>query len=434
MSNIVYLLGFNCKTINILMNKYIIVLVCVASLFSCTKKREAAPSFPAGISVLKIAKPVDTVPRTSITFILGKDPYQYNQYYTLANHYYRLHPEGKTEIIVDNFTSIKEVWNYLRAHPAKNNRPYGLINLVSHGNEFLDLSTLVYPYGPRVSAITLQKAIQDSIFTPLDTTILDDKSLIFLHGCAVGNNLQLLNNLAIAFGAEQNGVRVKASKLFEYYSYLSKNRNPQSVRHYYAKTWYAFYHPDTVPNNLMLAEQFAERYPNDNVNWLEGVLRRFQSNPSEIYHFSFIVPAVWEDVYEDETLIPSVNTRSKRQEWINNNQSFTDMLNNTGIPYGKFQIKFYRHLYRRDAETLHGLRIKARAGIMCLTQPLLAESDSLRAQLIPFIPDDNDTAYFQFSEIKKEEKPRVIRMEDFLFRPSYFERMKWSYSYSALVR
>ena len=404
------------------MYKYsVVVLVfCVASLFSCTKKREAAPSFPAVNYVMLITEPADTVPRTSITFILGKDPYQYNQYYTLANHYYRLHPEDKTEIIIDNFTSIKEVWSYLRTHPAKNNRPYGLINLVSHGNEFLDLSTLVFPYGPRVSALTLQKAIQDSVFTPLDTTILDSKSLIFLHGCAVGNNLQLLNNLAIAFGAEQNGVRVKASKLFEYYSYLSKNKNPQSVRHYYAKTWYAFYHPDTVPNNLMFAEQFEERYPNDNINWLEGVLRRFQSNPGEIYHSSFIVPAVWEDIYEDEALIPSVNTHTRRQEWIDNNQPFLDMLDKTEIPYENFQIKFFRHLYKRNSETLHGLRIKARAGVMCLTQPLLAENDSLRAQFIPFAPDNNDTTYFQFSEIsaiQKEKKPRVLRMEDFLIKP-----------------
>ncbi len=396
----------------------VVVLICgVVFFFSCTEKRETTPFSFSFNCVLKPEEPVDTVPRTSITFILGKDHSRYNLYYTLANHYYRMHPEDKTEIIIDNMTSVKEVYDYLRTHLSKNNRPYGLINLVSHGNEFLDLSTLVYPYGPRASVKTLQNAIQESVFTPLDTTVLDEKSLIFLHGCAVGNNPELLNKLAIAFGAEQNGVQVKASKLFEYYAYLSKNQNPQSIRHYYAKTWYAFYHPDSIPNNLMFAGQFEERYPNDTINWLEGLLRRFQSNPGEIYHYSFIVPAVWEDIYEDEALIPSVNTQKKRQEWFNNNQPFLDMLGKTGIPPNNFQIMFYRHLYKKKSQELHGLRIKARAGVMCLTQPLLAEDDNQRAQLLPFLPDDHDTNYFQFSEIQKEQKPHIFRLEVFYFTP-----------------
>ena len=73
------------------MNKHniVVLIICVVSLFSCTKKRETTPYFPTtnptANSVSLISEPVDTVPRTSITFILGKDNYQYNQYYTLAN-------------------------------------------------------------------------------------------------------------------------------------------------------------------------------------------------------------------------------------------------------------------------------------------------------------------------------------------------------------
>lgn len=397
------------------MNKLVVLIGCVVFLFSCTKRRETTPLFSEGIGMLILTEPVDTLPRISITFILGKDHSRYNQYYTLANHYYRLHPEDKTDIVIDSYNSIKEVYDYLHMYPTGNSRPYGLINLVSHGNEFLDLSTLVYPYGPRTSVKTLQNAMQDSLFVPLDTTVLDEKSLIFLHGCAVGNNLDLLNNLALVFGARQNGVKVKASRLFEYYAYLSKNQNPQSIRHYYARTWYAFYHPDTISNNLMFAAQLEDRYPDDNRNWLEGLQRRFQSNPGEIYHYSFIVPAVWEDVYEDEMQIPSVNTFKKQQKWVNDNPSFSEMLEKTGIPSNYFQIMFYRHTYKRNSKELHGLRIKARAGVMCLVQPLLAENDSLHTQFTPFLPENNDPAYFQFSEIRKEVKP-----QQYLF-PQFFQ-------------
>ncbi|MDR2919195.1 MAG: hypothetical protein LBV72_07520 [Tannerella sp.] len=384
------------------MGKYRIVWLfcCAVFLFSCNKKREAALP-PAEEDVITETEIVveDTVSRTSITFILGEDHSPYNQYYALANHYYRLNPEDKTEIVIDSFVSIKEVCDYLKTHPAKNDRPYGLINLVSHGNEFLDLRTLVYPYGPRASSKTILKAAADSVFQPLDTTILDQKSLIYLHGCAVGNNQELLNSLAIAFNSKENGVRVKASRLFEYYSYLSKNKNPQSIRHYFARTWYAFYHPDSIPDEQGFADRFADRYPKDRVNWMEGVQRRFQPNPSEIYHFSFIVPAVWEDLYEDESLVPSVNSHRKRKEWMDNNPGFSEMLDQTNIPFNFFQIMFYKHGYKQKSIVYHGLRVKARAGVMCLIQPLLAEEDSLKAELVAYQPGDEDPDYFRFSEI-----------------------------------
>lgn len=384
------------------MGKYRIVLLfcCAAFLFSCNRKREAAqPLVEECVVNDTVIIAEDTVPRTSVTFILGEDHSQYNQYYTLANHYYRLNPEDKTEIVIDSFVSIKEVYDYLKEHPAKNDRPYGLINLVSHGNEFLDLRALVYPKGPRASSETILNAVKDSVFLPLDTTILDKKSLIYLHGCAVGNNQELLNSLAIAFGGRENGARVKASRLFEYYSYLSKNKNPQSIRHYFAKTWYAFYHPDSIPDRLGFAKRFAENYPTDSTNWIEGVHRRFQSNPGEIYHYSFVVPAVWDDLYEDESLVPSVSSHKKRKEWQINNPGFSEMMSRTNIPLDYFQILFYKHQYKHESQVYHGLRVKAKAGVMCLIKPVLAEEDSLKAELVAYQPDEEDPAYFRFSEV-----------------------------------
>jgi len=381
--------------------RIIFLLFCCAVFFlSCHKQKEAALPIIQADALAEIeAYLADTIQRTSITFILGEDHTPYNQYYTLANHYYRLNPDDKTEIVIDSFTSIKEVCDYLKTHPGKNDRPYGLINLVSHGNEFLDLRTLVYPKGPRASANTLLKAVQDSVLLPLDTAVLDKKSLIYLHGCAVGNNQQLLNNLALAFGTRKNGVRVKASKLFEYYSYLSKNKNPQSIRHYFARTWYAFYHPDSIPDDQGFVDRLTRRYPNDSVNWLEGIQRRFQSNPSEIYHYSFVVPVVWEDFYEEESDVPSVNSRKKRNEWLENNQSFLDLLALTNVPVDYFQFLYYKPKYMRNSKEIYSLRVRAKAGVMCLIQPVLAEEESLRSQLVAYQPDEDDPDYFQFSEI-----------------------------------
>ena len=120
----------------------LILLIATVSLCSCKGRGDTAVDTPEADTVVveEVDTETDTVPRTSITFILGEDNSTYNQYYTLANHYYRLSPDDRTEVVVEGLTALSQVLDYLRKHPSDNGRPYGLINLVSHGNEFVDLT------------------------------------------------------------------------------------------------------------------------------------------------------------------------------------------------------------------------------------------------------------------------------------------------------
>lgn len=388
------------------MKRNLIYLLIAVSLFGCKKKGETAIKLPPGPVQEELpqeellAEGPDTIPRSSITFILGTDNSEFNQYYTLANHYYRLNADDKTDVVIDRFTSIKEVSDYLRENPGKNDRPYGLVNLVSHGNEFIDLRALVYPKGPRASTENLYQAVRDSILLPLDSTVLDSRSLIYLHGCAVGNNPGLLTALAVAFGSEQTGVRVKASKMFEYYAYLSKNKNPQSIRHYFAKTWYCFYHPDSIPGNAEFVRRFEEYYPGDSlIDWRGGVERRFQSNPGQIYHFSFVVPLTWETYYKEEAEVPLVNTRKRKQEWLDANTDFRAAIEATKVPIDYFQFRYYKPKYQKGDHTVYSLRVQAKGGVMCLIQPVLSEVDSLKRYFVPYLPEDEDPVFFEFSSV-----------------------------------
>ncbi|MDR1459797.1 MAG: hypothetical protein LBI60_06255, partial [Bacteroidales bacterium] len=348
-----------------------IILVYALCFFSCNQQKKTSPQTVVETEIVVME---DTLPRTSITFILGHDRSIYNQYYSLANYYYRLHEEDKTEIVIDTIRALSEVCRYIGEHPPENNRPYGLINLVCHGNEFIDLSALVTPHGVRTSAESLQQAILDSVFIPIDTNCIDSNTLIYLHGCAVGNNQALLSALSVAFGSRQNGVKVMASKLFEYYAYLSKNKNPQSIRHYFAKVWYAFYHPDSLVDQQHFVRQLKKRYPDEQIQWKEGLNRRFQSNPGEIYHFSFFVPFLWEDLYEDESLMPALNTKARKKEWLTNNKPLLSLIRQTNIPLDCFQYKYYKQKYLRESQEVYVLRVKAKAGVICLIQPLLSEN------------------------------------------------------------
>jgi len=355
-------------------------------------------------------------PRASITFILGEDRSHYNQYYTLANHYYRLNSAERTDAVVTGLTSLKQVLQYLQKHPPADGRPYGTINLVSHGNQFVDLAMTIRPGGDRTSAATLSEALAKKQIIPPDSTLVDSLTTVFLHGCAVGHNQALLDQLALAFGGN-HGVTIKASKLFEYYAYLSTNQNPQSIRHYYARVWYAFYHPDSLMDENDYVRQLNQRYPNDRVRWRSGLRRRFQEQPSDLYHYSFHVTCTWDDVYGSPKEMPSVNSRSRRQQWVQDHPDFRGLMVQSQVPEEYFQVKFFRRTYELPGDSVaFGLHVRAKAGVVCLIQPLTlpdtaaitflplsadapSPSYSSACSNQPYIPNPSDTTIFAFSRL-----------------------------------
>lgn len=375
-----------------------VLLVVLCTLLSCKRKQQNNASSPAPVEILVQA---DTIQRTSITFILGKDDeYGDNPYYTLANHYYRIHPLEKTEMVVDSLSSLSEVMNYLETHRPENGLPWGLINLVSHGNEFVDLSMRVIPQGHRTSAQSLKDAVKENLLQPLDTTLIDSATTIYLHGCAVGNNQGLLDALIGAIGGKFCKATLKASKLFEYYAYTSNGRNPQSIKHYFAKVWYAFYNPDTILNENKIIGQLKKRYPTESVNWSEAIRRDYQTNPSQCYHITFIVPVVWDDIYKTPDERPIFFSQEEREQWLKNQKGLHRLIRQTKVPASYFDMK-YNHvsLKMTSGDVYYSMRVKARAGVMCLIQPLInQEQDEYRYE--PFKPETNDTCFFGFGKIK----------------------------------
>ncbi len=356
----------------------------------------------------------ELLPRASVTFILGEDHSRYNQYYTLANHYYRLDPTDRTDAVVTGLTSLRQVLQYLEQHPPADGRPYGLINLVSHGNPFVDLAMTLGPGGRRTSAETLREALDEGQIVPPDSTLVDSLTTVFLHGCAVGHNQALLDQLALAFGGD-HGVTVKASKLFEYYAYLSAGQNPQSIRHYYARVWYAFYHPDSLMTEDDYLRQLTQRYPQEQVDWRAGLRRRFQEQPSDLYHYSFEVPCTWDEVYGTPSEMPLVNSRSRRRQWVEAHPDFRALLAQSQVPEEFFQVKFYRRTYEFPGDSVaFGLHVRAKAGVVCLIQPLtLSDATGFRYEAgplgvpipiycpgdsnRPYVPQEGDTAVFAFA-------------------------------------
>ena len=351
------------------MKSRLTILIVMVSLLSCCERSGTVIDIGRGLMPLRKVNVQDFIPkrRSSVTFIMGSDHYTYNQYYTLASHYYRINAEERTDYVVESITSLSRLLEWLQHNPTPDSLPWGVVNIVTHGNEFLDLEMTVTPGGRRTSPQLLQEAIDKALLKIPDSSIIDQRTQLILHGCAVGNNQPLLDGLTAAFGGR---TPVTASKLFEYYAYLTPNRNPQNIAHYYARAWYAFMHPDSAYDEDAVVRQLRKRYPADTTHWREGLRRRFQDNPSQIYHYSFIVPCTYSEFYEEASNLPSVSNAQKRQKWVDSHSDFREMLKSTTIPEEYFQIKFYRQSrVTGNNEVQHGLRVKARAQVICLIQP-----------------------------------------------------------------
>ena len=61
-------------------------------------------------------------------------------------------------------------------------------------------------------------------------------------------------------------------------------------------------------------------------------------------------------------------------------------------------MKFYRCTYVHGDDLVYGLKVKARAGVICLIQPL-TETDTAGNPYMPYRPDESDSTIFAYSRL-----------------------------------
>jgi hypothetical protein len=153
-------------------------LICMMCVYVFMSRIEGNPDLKATVM------PV----RESITFVLGEDKEADNPYYEEAMYYYRYHPEAGTTYLITECRSLLEVRDYLAYCSPVNGLSWGLINLVSHGNQWTGLSARVTPDSKRATPERIMEHIRDSTLLPLPGNVADGNTEIFLHGCGLGNS------------------------------------------------------------------------------------------------------------------------------------------------------------------------------------------------------------------------------------------------------
>jgi|GEM_PF-3381430 len=336
------------------------LFVCLTS-FSDNKKQ-----------VIDQHNPIET---EAITFILGADADLKNPFYLKAELYYRHNEKNKTEKVILSCHSLAEVQEYLTENAS--DRPWGLINLVSHGNHYLGLSVKITPDGKRASVERLEESLEKGIFKRFSKNVIDDETIIALHGCGLGNNVELVNAIKAVFSNKVTSAKVKTSTNFEYY--VSDENNQQAITKYLADFWITSYKMGYKPSNNIIEKRFSAEYPDSDVNWKEALLKEQGSVAGDVFHYTFEVPVKWVFRYDCNDSIPKLENENLKLQWVSQNPSIMEDLRKIDISPEKFNW-WMRSIYVKndDGSKTPALWVKGYCTMLCVLKLLPQDSENVQ--------------------------------------------------------
>ncbi len=331
--------------------------------------------------------------RPSITFILGEDEDAGNPYYSLATSYYQNNPEGCTNYLVCDCRSLSDVRDYLANNYSDDGQPWGLINLVSHGNQWLGLSVKVTPQSKRATCDRILENIRNGKLKELPDSLIDSKTEIFLHGCGVGNNPGLVDAVGEAFGGSTNKPKVRASKLFEYYSL--DDGAAKEIRRYFAHTWSICYKMGENLEKDTLCDLLGEKYPTSEIDWINALNRELPRWSGDIYYYTFEVPVKFTIKQCDINAMPNVNDEDSLMVWVKNQKEITGLLEKIEIPAEKFKWSVTT-VYANEGKGKKSpaLWIKGYCTVMCIIEPLVGGDRNECERRKPYAPELDDPEYY----------------------------------------
>jgi len=333
--------------------------------------------------------------RESITFILGEDKEELKPYYSLAFDYYKTDKLARTEYINNTCRSLSEVRDYLKNNPSGNGLPWRLINLVTHGNEWYGMSVPVTPDSKRSSTERITEFVNSAKFEALSDSLIDDSTKIFLHGCGLGNDLNLLKIISKAFGGKGKRPVVIASKLKEYYFSIRNNHKILKSQLYYAKTWSVYYKMNCRPDNDELKRELTKLYPNDTVNWAFALKNTITNSPRDIFNYTINIPVYYLAQYNSVDSLPDLSTDLKKNKWISKQKILTDNITKSKIPQDKFNWTI-KKIYVKDKNKKNkpAIHVTGWCTVLCVVKPLIIDENKDACLAKPFIPALSDSTFF----------------------------------------
>lgn len=255
------------------------------------------------ISACKEEKPIIADKhRPSITFIMGQDKDLSNPFYQSAAAYYCQNAAEKTDEVVHDCHSLAEVTAWLRQHTTKKGLPYGVINIIVHGNPWVGCR--IGDKGKRVESAQIEEAIEAGEIVPLDENKFDAQTEIRLLSCGLGAEKDLLKAIGRAFAGSEH-IIVRSPLFFIVYDKQKENQR------FLAEYW----HIAERENTTDLA-QFQQKYPNTSIRWEAAMQQDLPRFEGDSYLHTFAIPFRWTFQLQEKSDIPNLADEAACKKWL----------------------------------------------------------------------------------------------------------------------
>ena len=245
--------------------------------------------------------------RPSITFILGQDKSNNNNFYTNATYYYNMHPTQKTDFVINHCRTLKDILNYLERDSLK--EKYGIINLVCHGNPWQGLSIHIDSTLPRASITNLKKSIDGNFISPICSKVIDSKTIINIVSCGVGQNSDYKKVLEKIFTCQNTGEK---PNLFieKYYVNFKDKLEMEKSNFYFVTSKYEFDEQDLIVKKL------SSKYSDVAINWETAYENEANNNEKSPYRHHFKMVIEWEFAFKNASEIPIFRNSNSIEDWL----------------------------------------------------------------------------------------------------------------------
>lgn len=245
--------------------------------------------------------------RASVTFIMGVDKPNTNDFYKNATYFYNMHPAYKTDFVIHSQLTLADVLRYLTASPA--NKSYSTVNIVCHGNPWQGLRVAVDKNIPRATLPQLNAALKNGLISPLCSPYIDDLTKINIISCGVGQNRafsEILNQL-FKCRANNKNPNVRVDK--HYINFTNKMNFTQS-EFYFVASKYDYNDPNVISGKLKL------KYKDIPINWKKAYQNTIDLETNEPYKHRFRMLIEWKIGFNNENEIPDFKNDTDILTWI----------------------------------------------------------------------------------------------------------------------
>jgi hypothetical protein len=303
--------------------------------------------------------------RPAITFLLGQDK-EGQHFFQLAEQHFLLDSAEKTDRVVKSCRSLHSILDYLQSTPDQ--KPWGVINLVAHGNMWGGLSVPIREEGERAFPKELFRAAMDGQFPVLPASSVDEKTRINIWACGIGKN-PLINLALEMLFTNEDGVAadIYASPYFVIFREVEGREAPVRLNLSY---WPYFFRSGYRPSETEISRQLAMQYPDAAVPWKEALQSENPDPDQVVFHNEFKVPVVWTVLYPDKNSRPDIGTDEQKMDWINNQSPLMQKIEDLEIPLEKYHWTVNKILFRHpDGRIQPAIKAIGLCTVLCVLGP-----------------------------------------------------------------